>query len=332
MQCRGDAHLARPGNPVTDVVPLLIATATLLLGALGLAFWANKAQTDRSAFVGLYLLFGIPAILLLLAGIVILLQGDRVLGSLLLAVGLGVGLPLLRPFRALLARVTPIDPASAIDMSGLCLLLGALGLFTANSLAPMAGQPPDAGLIPSIGILELLVQAVAFAAVAYIAVGFPYWRDFRAATERLGIVVPDVRTVGIAIVATFACFLVAGIAGYASQQLDPELNESLNEIVDQMTGQVQNPLGAIILGASAGIGEEAIFRGALQPRFGLILPSLLFAMLHGPQYGFNLALLGLFGVSIILGLERKYVNTTAAMITHALYNALQVLALSMMST
>jgi hypothetical protein len=54
-------------------------------------------------------------------------------------------------------------------------------------------------------------------------------------------------------------------------------------------------------------------------------------MLHGPQYGFNLALLGLFGVSIILGLERKYVNTSAAMITHALYNAVQVLALSMMS-
>jgi hypothetical protein len=39
----------------------------------------------------------------------------------------------------------------------------------------------------------------------------------------------------------------------------------------------------------------------------------------------------LFGVSIILSLERKYVNTTAAMITHALFNALQVLALSTLS-
>ena len=88
---------------------------------------------------------------------------------------------------------------------------------------------------------------------------------------------------------------------------------------------------ALVLGASAGIGEEAIFRGALQPRFGILIPSLLFAMLHGPQYGFNIALLGLLGVSIILGLERKYVNTTAAMITHALFNAVQVLALSALS-
>jgi membrane protease YdiL (CAAX protease family) len=130
---------------------------------------------------------------------------------------------------------------------------------------------------------------------------------------------------------TVGAFLVAGLAGYISQQINPELGESLNEIVDTMTAQVQNPIGAVILGASAGIGEEAVFRGALQPRFGMVLPSLLFTMLHGPQYGFNVALLGLFGVSMILALLRKHVNTTAAMIAHALYNAVQVLALSMIS-
>ncbi|MCD6030264.1 MAG: Abortive infection protein [Thermomicrobiales bacterium] len=313
---------------MTDWGPLLIATATALLGALGLAYWAYRAQDDRSARVGLYLLFGIPAVLLVLAGLAVLAQGDAVLAPLLLLVGIGLGLPLLRPVRVVLARVTPLDPDSTIDMSGLCVVLGLLGVFIANSLAPMASSPPDEDLIPSVGLLELLVQAAFFLAIAYIAVGLPYWRDLRAATERLGIVAPDVRTIGIAVVATFAAFLVAALAGLIQQQLDPELSESLNEIVDQMTGQVQNPIGALVLGASAGIGEEAIFRGALQPRFGILIPSLLFAMLHGPQYGFNVALLGLLGVSIILGLERKYVNTTAAMITHALFNAVQVLALS----
>ena len=313
---------------MTDWGPLLIATATALLGALGLAYWAYRAQDDRSARVGLYLLFGIPAVLLVLAGLAVLAQGDAVLAPLLLLVGIGLGLPLLRPVRVVLARVTPLDPDSTIDMSGLCVVLGLLGVFIANSLAPMASSPPDEDLIPSVGLLELLVQAAFFLAIAYIAVGLPYWRDLRAATERLGIVAPDVRTIGIAVVATFAAFLVAALVGLLQQQLDPELSESLNEIVDQMTGQVQNPIGALVLGASAGIGEEAIFRGALQPRFGILIPSLLFAMLHGPQYGFNVALLGLLGVSIILGLERKYVNTTAAMITHALFNAVQVLALS----
>ena len=313
---------------MTDWVQLLIATATVLLGALGLAYWAYRAQTDRSALVGLYLLFGIPAVLLLLAGAAVLLRGDRVLGPLLLLVGLGLGLPLLRPFREALAQVTPLDPKSAIDMTGLCMVLGLLGFFVGTGLAPMADEPP--GIVPSVGIAELLVQAAAFVAIAYIAVGYPYWRDLRSATERLGIVIPDPRTIGIAIAATFACFVVATIAGYISQQFDPGLSEALDEAVDQITAQVQNPIGAVVLGASAGIGEEAIFRGALQPRYGIIIPSLLFTMLHGPQYGFNLALLGLFGVSIILGLLRMQVNTTAAMITHALFNAVQVLALSSM--
>jgi uncharacterized protein len=314
---------------VTDWVQLLIATATALLGALGLAYWASRAQSDRSALVGLYLLFGIPAALLLLAGAAVLLRGDRVLGPLLLLIGFGLGLPLLRPFRQALARVTPLDPDSAIDMTGLSIVLGLLGLFVGNSLAPMAGEPPEQ--IPSVGIVELLLQAAFLVAIAYIAVGLPYWRDLRAATDRLGIVAPGLRTIGIAIAATFACFVVAAIAGLVSQQFDPGLSESLDEVVDQMTAQVQNPIGAVVLGASAGIGEETVFRGALQLRYGIIIPSLLFMMLHGPQYGFNLALLGLFGVSIILGLVRMQVNTTAAMITHALFNAVQVLALSAMS-
>ena len=324
------SHLvfALVGEPVTDWVQLLIATATALLGALGLAYWAYRAQTDRSALVGLYLLFGIPAVLLLLAGAAVLVRGDRVLGPLLLLVGLGFGLPLLRRFREALARVTPLDPDSAIDMTGLCMVLGLLGFFIGSSLAPMADNPPE--VIPSVGIAEALVQTAAFVAISFIAAGYPYWRNLRLATERLGIVAPDPRTIGIAIAATLVCFVVLAASGLVSQQFDPGLSEELNDVVEEIITGLPGPVAVIVLG-SAGIGEEAFFRGALQPRFGIVIPSLLFMTLHGPQYGFNLALLGLFGVSIILGLLRKHVNTTAAMITHALFNAVQVLALWAMS-
>ena len=311
---------------MADWIQLLIAAATVLLGALGLAYWAHKAQMDRSALVGLYLLFGIPATLLGLGGVATSLQGDRVLGAVFVLTAIGLGLPLLRPIRALLARFTPLDPDSAIDMTGLCALLGLLGSQIGLSLAPLAENPPDA--LPSANIAELLVQAAAFVAIAYIAVGFPHWRDLRAATARLGIVAPTPRTVAIGIAATVVCFAVAIAASLAAERLDPGLSEALDEVVNQITAEVQNPLGAVVLGASAGIGEEAFFRGALQPRFGIVLPALVFASLHGPQYGFNVALLGLFGVSIVLGLVRQHANTTAAMIAHALYNAVQVLALS----
>src|SRR5215211_7237698 len=120
------SHLvsALVGEPVTNWVQLLIATATALLGALGLAYWAYRAHSDRSALVGLYLLFGIPAALLLLAGAAVLIRGDRVLGPVLLLIGLGLGVPLVRPVREALARVTPLDPDSAIDMTGLSIVLG----------------------------------------------------------------------------------------------------------------------------------------------------------------------------------------------------------------
>lgn len=305
----------------------IVSAGIALLVLSGIAYWTWRAQTDRSARVGLYLIFGIPGALLILAGAVVLIRGDRTLGTLLLLIGLGLGLPLLRPVRAALARVTPLDPDSSIDMAGLCIVFGLIGLFVGNSLAPSAESPPAADSLPAFGLLELLLQAVSFLAIAYIAVGLPYWRNLREATARLGIETPTRRTFGFAGMGVVAAFVVMGIASAAAQQLEPGLNESLNEIVDQITSQVQNPLGAFILGASAGIGEEAIFRGALQPRYGLIIPSILFTLLHGPQYGFNVALIGLFGVSIILGLERKYANTTAAMITHALYNAIPIIAL-----
>ncbi|MEZ4563728.1 MAG: CPBP family intramembrane glutamic endopeptidase [Thermomicrobiales bacterium] len=316
---------------MADPVQTLLSTAFMLFGALGLTYWANRAQHDRSAFVGLYLLFGIPGGLMLIAGLVKLLTNDLHTGVLFLLIGLGLTLPLARKVRVALTDISPLDPDSAIDMTGLCVLLGLLGLFVANSLSAGAANPPDLSMIPSPGVLDLVVQAATFLAIAYITVGFPYWRDLLQATERLGIVVPDLRTIGMGLAGAAGAFLVAGLAGFVSQQLNPNLGESLTEIVDAMTAQVQNPIGAVILGASAGIGEEAVFRGALQPRFGMVLPSLLFTMLHGPQYGFNVALLGLFGVSMLLALLRRNVNTTAAMIAHALYNAVQVLALSMIS-
>jgi membrane protease YdiL (CAAX protease family) len=305
---------------VTDWGSLLIATATALLGALGLAYWAFRAQVDRSARVGLYLLFGIPAALLLLAGIATFAQGDATLASLLILAALGLGSPLLRPFRLVLARVTPIDPDSAIDMTGLCLALGLLGVFPALSFAQFQGEPPEPSALAPVEIADVVIQNVALAAIATIAVGMPYWRNVRQVVDRLDIVVPNPRTAGIAIAAVAGCFAVIGISGAVAQQFDPGLGESLEGVVDQITAGLPGPLGVLALGLSAGIGEEALFRGALQPRYGIVIPSLLFTVLHGPQYGLDVMLVGLFGVSVIFGLERKYLNTTAAIITHALYD------------
>jgi uncharacterized protein len=91
-----------------------------------------------------------------------------------------------------------------------------------------------------------------------------------------------------------------------------------------MTSGIQNPVGALILGLSTGIGEEVLFRGAIQPRFGIVIASAIWSLLH-VQYELTWVVAGLFAMGIMLGLIRNHYGTTAAIVTHALYNVLIVL-------
>jgi membrane protease YdiL (CAAX protease family) len=82
---------------------------------------------------------------------------------------------------------------------------------------------------------------------------------------------------------------------------------------------VTNPLGAILIGVTAGIGEEMAFRGLLQPRIGLVFANLLFTSMHAFQYGFD-AMLSVFIVGTILGIVRARTNTSTSAIVHGVYN------------
>jgi membrane protease YdiL (CAAX protease family) len=80
----------------------------------------------------------------------------------------------------------------------------------------------------------------------------------------------------------------------------------------------------LLIGVGAGLGEETLFRGAVQPKLGIPATSVLFASMH-VQYGPSLLLVYLLVVSFGLGLLRKHINTTASFLAHAGYNTLGVL-------
>jgi membrane protease YdiL (CAAX protease family) len=67
------------------------------------------------------------------------------------------------------------------------------------------------------------------------------------------------------------------------------------------------------------ICEEILFRGALQPRLGLVLTALLFTSIH-TQYSISFDTLAVFVLALGLGLIRKYTNTTTSAICHSTYN------------
>ena len=68
-----------------------------------------------------------------------------------------------------------------------------------------------------------------------------------------------------------------------------------------------------------GICEEVLFRGALQPRFGIITTAVLFAAIH-TEYGLSIDVITIFLIAIGLGFIRRYANTTACCVCHATYN------------
>ncbi len=303
------------------MIETIVVYAVIILLAFGLSYWAHRAQDDRSARVGLYLLFGFPGALITVAGLVMTVTG-RDLGPPLLGFGLAMLLPLMTPVRRAIARFTPIVPDSAVDMTGLCLVLPVIVIL----LIQTASNRDTPTSLEAVRSIDLVLQAVFEAALALAAVGWPVARSLTAAARRLGLVRPTWRTPVAAVGFLAAAFVLYGVVGIVAQVLQPEIFDDLNRVTNDLTAGVQNPWGAALLGMSAGIGEEAIFRGALQPRFGIALTSVAFALLHAPQYGFSIIILGLFAVSVVLGLERQRYGTVASMITHALYNFVAVLA------
>jgi uncharacterized protein len=80
---------------------------------------------------------------------------------------------------------------------------------------------------------------------------------------------------------------------------------------------------ALLLGISAGVGEEVTIRGALQPRLGIVLTSLLFACGHVQYSWWGMLTIALLGM--LLGGVRRLTNTTTAIVVHSLYDIFAVL-------
>lgn len=302
-------------------MPTILAFVALVAVTALLAAWAHAAQRNHGLTVALYVVFTLLGLGLIAFGLLTISSGDP-RGYPYLAVGIGVALPLVGPLRRLLARFMPFDPNSKPDMVGLSIMLGiALFLTVTNLIRPAAAVTP-------VGVTELVSQSVTFVLISYLGVGVLISRNVPSATERLGLQVPSLRQTVIALALVFVAFLITATSSILMSIFQPELHKEIEQGLLQMTEQVSTFSGALILGLSAGVGEEVLFRGAIQPRYGIIFTSLVFSLFH-VQYGFSLVVLGIFLVGILFGLERQRMNTTAAIITHLVYDTIAVVISSL---
>lgn len=193
-------------------------------------------------------------------------------------------------------------------------------------------QTPDVSeLFPSgrVSPTTLVSSQLPFLALALAGVGLGVRRGYRETLDRLGFGPISLKQLGVVVVFIAGAFglSVAADALFAAAQ--PDLYKTVGDLADSLfnpkgLGPVAAVTFALMVGFGAALGEETLFRGAVQPVLGIPITSVLFASLH-VQYGPSILLGYVFVLAVGLGLLRKYINTTASFTAHAGYNTLGLL-------
>ncbi len=242
------------------------------------------------------------------------------LGRTLLLGGLAATLVMVPFIQRGLARFMDIRPKDPVHTTALVMAC----YFVTSTLV----QTPLLDLLTeeefTLSPTELVGQAFGLTLLALAGTGLGITRSWQEAVQRLGLAWPRWSDWRAALIGTTALVVMQSALGAAWMAVAPESLERVNRITTTLLGEFFNPTGAIIIGLSAGISEELVFRGALQPRFGLLITSMLFASVH-LQYAFSFALVIVFILALGLGYLRQRYNTTTAIIVHVLYNALLIL-------
>ncbi|MCC7370216.1 MAG: CPBP family intramembrane metalloprotease [Chloroflexi bacterium] len=226
-------------------------------------------------------------------------------------------------------RVDPHDTRHAQAMVGLVAAstLAFVPMIALGGDAPallMVDADPEAfGLDRSSGgqILDMVYDLVWTIPLALLLVGVPLRRTLREALDRLGIRPLGVRGLAVGVVAAGVLWVAGTALDYATYHLwesagwpttDPEL-------VDRLMGAAMSPVGAVVAAVAAGLGEELLMRGVLQPRFGWLLPNLAFTAAHAFQYNLD-ALVSVFVLGALLAFVRARWSTSEAIVAHGLYD------------
>jgi len=318
---------------------------TVLIG--GLALLAQWSRKNRMAEISLLIVLAFVSLLLLATGLLVgavWVWGQAppeiqallgVLGLPITASGL-VGLALCFPTLRKIVRRQPNGEfwTNPPVFYGLWLFVTVL---LSNNLIGILGfdlwREIDAftrgtgGRISPVAVLASRLPAIV---LAIAGVGAGIRRNPRETLARLGYGPISPRNVGVVVLFILAAFALSIGADYLFSLLQPDLYREVGEV----SGTLFDPKGlslisavlfALLIGVGAGLGEETLFRGAVQPAFGIPATSVLFASMH-VQYGPSLLLGYIFLLSVGLGLLRRYFNTTTSFLAHAGYNTLGILA------
>jgi hypothetical protein len=160
---------------------------------------------------------------------------------------------------------------------------------------------------------QMISTVIGLTLLALAAVGFLIRRDLRQTLERLGLARIKPQHVGfVALGVAILYFLNLGSEALQRLWFPGQWahDQRINELI---AGGLTVP-GALLLGVTAGVGEELAMRGALQPRLGVFLTSAAFGIVM------------IFVLGAALGIIRQRTSTTVAILVHSLYDIAAVFA------
>lgn len=114
--------------------------------------------------------------------------------------------------------------------------------------------------------------------------------------------------------------------------VSPELLEQQTVAAEEVFAAFSSTLlSGFLLSLFSAVSEEILYRGALQPVFGIGISSLLFTVAH-LQYLLTPAALIIFAVSLGFSWLRRRYSTSAAIIAHFVYNFIPFVLSALLSS
>lgn len=272
---------------------------------------------------------GVSAIVLALMSIVlgvIMLLWREALGSLeepyvdtislcLVAGGLFALPSMIRRLRCRFFPAMGLNPRSALHATVAVMFVFTL-VVCGGVFVLLINDPGETFLLH---LKDPLISLLSDVPLALVGVGFMLRRDLRQCLDRLGFSAISPRELGWAVAVTVPIVMAVLVFDFAERLFLPDIH-ALEERFPMKFVDVSPVLGIPAVSLAAGVGEEAVFRGALQPRLGILLTALLFAAMH-VQYQVPGIML-IFVIGIVLGIMRRLKSTTFTACVHMVYNVI----------
>jgi Type II CAAX prenyl endopeptidase Rce1-like len=232
-----------------------------------------------------------------------------------------------RPFANALARVLFREPGTRVLRLAARIAVIAVVFSIAGGFAfpAVMKQVEESGSSLIGGASSLWGNLLGLTFIALGAVGFLVRLSLRDTARRLGLTRIHLRDLLVIVLGLAAMLIVNAAAEWAQKTWFPTLWAG-DQKVNQMIAGNLTRTETLLLGVSAGFGEEIALRGALQPRFGIFRTSMLFALLHVQYSWFGIAIIAVLG--LLLGWIRRTTSTSAAIAVHTLYDLAAVVSLN----